>query len=527
MTKTSGTYDTAGAGTSKTVTVSLTNSDYAAVGATLLSNYTLPTAVTGAIGTVSKAPLTVTARPDAKTYDGLPYAGGNGVDYRGLVNSEAASVLGGTLVFGGSSQGAINAGQYGISAGGLTSPNYAIEYRGSTLTVKPKAVSVTGLIADNKEFDGTRNAVILNWGAAATGVGSETLELNHGSASFSDAIVGTGKTVTADGYSLANGTQGGLASNYVLTSTSAQTLANIVVGERAQTVADVQSSLNTSTLSLTGTPGSAVPGTGIGQSAEPLVSLMDRDTALDAAVITANGQRIDGSNPDGSPASQDVVQQSSAGGPAGSTRVAGQTATAGPAAANRVGGQATATGPNPRGSSTGLAGGVVGGAAGSTVNGGSSPTAAPAGTSSFRTSGLSSMPAPVPAAPVPGTAPRVSQDVFVKGFSRAVEVGTTTGGAVILATVAASDNLTRLGVTVAAGDGFGIAIPLDLFGPAAAARGAAGVQATTSSGAALPAWLSFDRSSMRLGADNVPLSGLPLTVKLAAGPGKTVEVTLK
>jgi hypothetical protein len=136
------------------------------------------------------------------------------------------------------------------------------------------------------------------------------------------------------------------------------------------------------------------------------------------------------------------------------------------------------------------------------------------------------MPAPAPAQ-VARTAPGVSQDVFVKGFSRAVEVGTTTGGAVILATVAANPNLTRLGVTVAAGDGFGIAIPLDLFGPAAAARGAAGVQATTSSGAALPAWLSFDRSSMRLGADNVPLSGLPLTVKLAAGPGKTVEVTLK
>jgi hypothetical protein len=218
--------------------------------------------------------------------------------------------------------------------------------------------------------------------------------------------------------------------------------------------------------------------------------------------------------------------QSSTGGSAGATPVARQTATTGPATANRVAGQqATTAGPNSRNSAVAAVGGMVGGPAGSTVNGSASSIAAPPGTSSFRTSGLSSMPAS--AAPVPGPVSRVSQDVFVKGFSRAVEVGTTTGGAVILATVAASTNLTRLGVTVAAGEGFGIAIPIALFGPAATARGAAPVQATTASGASLPSWLTFDRSSMRLTADNVPPSALPLTVKLAAGPGKTVEVTLQ
>jgi len=610
VTKTSGTYDTAGAGTNKTVTVSLNTSDYAANGGTLLSNYTLPTTVSGAIGTISKAPLTVTANnatrlygaanpalsaavsgfvngetsltaagfggsasvsttatgttgvgsvaitptagtltasnynfttlqngtltitkapltvtanADTKTYNGVAYSGGNGVTYAGFVNAETASVLGGALAFGGSSQGAINAGQYEISANGLTSSNYAIDYLGSTLTVKPKSVSVTGLAADNKEFDGTPTVFIRDWGTVVTGVGSETLALNHGSAAFSDSIVGTGKTVTAEGYSLANGTQGGLASNYVLTSTSAQTLANIVVGERAQSVSAVQSSLSTSTPSFSSAPGSSVPGTSTGANAVPLVNLMERERGLDTVAITVNGSRIDGGNPDGLSASQDTVP-SSTGGPAGSTSVAGQTAAGGPAAANRVAGQAAATGSNSRNAFGGPVGGTVGGTAGSAVTGAASRTAAPPGTSSFRTSGLSNMPAP--AAPVPGTAPGVSQDVYVKGFSRAVEVGTTTGGAVILATVAANANLTRLGVTVAAGDGFGIAVPLDLFG-AAAVRGAATVQATTSSGGRLPSWLTFDRSRMRLTADNVPQSGLPLTLKLAAGPGKTVEVTLK
>ena len=119
------------------------------------------------------------------------------------------------------------------------------------------------------------------------------------------------------------------------------------------------------------------------------------------------------------------------------------------------------------------------------------------------------------------------QEVFVKGASRAVDVGTTTDGAVILATVAANANLVRLGVIVAAGHGFGITIPAELFGSATSARVGPPVQATASSGGPLPPWLKFDRDSMRLTADNVPLSGLPLTIKLAASPVKTVEVTFK
>ena len=447
--------------------------------------------------TITKAPLTVTAKNDTKTYDGSPYIGGNGVEYRGFVNAESASLLRGALVYGGTSQSAVNAGQFGITASGLTSENYALTYVPSVLTVKPKGVTVSGLIADSKEFDGTRNAVILNWGTAVTGVGSESLVLNHGIATFSNPIVGSGKTVTADGYSLANGTQGGLASNYVLTSTSAQTLANIVVGERAQTVADVQSSLNTSNSSFSSTPRSAAPGAGIGESTVPLVSLMDRDNGLDAGVITVNGRRIDGGTRDRSPSPLGTMQSS----------------VTGPADTGRIVSQAAMKMPNPGDSSTGL-----------TVGSGSQ-TPTPPGTSRFSTSGLSSMPAP--GARVVGTAPRVSQDVFVRGASRAVEVGTTKGGAVILATVSASANLTRLGVTVVAGDGFDVAIPIAFFGPAAATQGAPQVQATTASGGVLPPWLNFDRGRIHLTADNVPLAGLPLTVKLASGPAKTVEVTFK
>ncbi|MDP9942461.1 two-partner secretion domain-containing protein [Ectopseudomonas alcaliphila] len=85
--------------------------------------------------TIDKAALTVTANDASKTYDGLAFTGGNGVSYSGFVNGENVGVLGGTLVYGGSAQGAVNTGSYAISSHGLTSGNYAITFVDGTLTI--------------------------------------------------------------------------------------------------------------------------------------------------------------------------------------------------------------------------------------------------------------------------------------------------------------------------------------------------------------------------------------------------------
>src|ERR1039457_3050563 len=106
----------------------------AAIGGTFsASDYTI-SYVNGAL-TVNPATLTVTANADSKIYDGLAYSGGNGVVYSGLVNNETSTVLGGALVYGGSSQGAINAGNYLITPSGLTTGNYTISYVDGALTV--------------------------------------------------------------------------------------------------------------------------------------------------------------------------------------------------------------------------------------------------------------------------------------------------------------------------------------------------------------------------------------------------------
>jgi hypothetical protein len=71
ITKTTGVYDNANAGTAKTVTVELDFADYLANDTTILSNYSLPTLLSGNIGQISKAPLIISGiKALDKAYDG-------------------------------------------------------------------------------------------------------------------------------------------------------------------------------------------------------------------------------------------------------------------------------------------------------------------------------------------------------------------------------------------------------------------------------------------------------------------------
>jgi hypothetical protein len=88
---------------------------------------------------VGKAPLLITANDAARVHDGVAYFGGNGVVYSGFVTGETAAVLGGTLGYGGGSQGAVNAGNYAITPQGLTAANYQLSFVDGTLAISPAA----------------------------------------------------------------------------------------------------------------------------------------------------------------------------------------------------------------------------------------------------------------------------------------------------------------------------------------------------------------------------------------------------
>ena len=126
----SGTFADKNAGTEKTVNITGIT-----LGGADAANYSLANDTATATADIAKAALTITALDASKPYDGQAFSGGNGVRYNGFVNGEDASVLGGSLTYGGNAQGATNTGHYVLSASGLSADNYAISYTDGALQI--------------------------------------------------------------------------------------------------------------------------------------------------------------------------------------------------------------------------------------------------------------------------------------------------------------------------------------------------------------------------------------------------------
>jgi hypothetical protein len=174
------------AGIGKTVNVS-----GLALNGTDAGNYTLTVASGTGTGTITQVPLTVTANAASKYYDSLAYSGSNGVVYSGFVGGETSAALGGALAFGGTSQGAVNAGSYVITPSGLTSSNYSISYVNGALTLLPAELTVGGsFTVANKVYDGTAAATFTSNTLTLSGlIGADSVTPNW-VASFAAAVGG-------------------------------------------------------------------------------------------------------------------------------------------------------------------------------------------------------------------------------------------------------------------------------------------------------------------------------------------------
>jgi filamentous hemagglutinin family protein len=142
-------------GNGKTVTVSGIALNGADAG-----NYNL-IASGSTMADITPASLTITAEADAKSYDGRPFAGGNGVTIDGLVNGETVADLLGTLGYGGSSQGATAIGNYMITPGGLNSANYRISFVDGLLSIKAisQASAALGGTTLEQPYDATEQTI--------------------------------------------------------------------------------------------------------------------------------------------------------------------------------------------------------------------------------------------------------------------------------------------------------------------------------------------------------------------------------
>jgi hypothetical protein len=188
----------------------------------------------------------------------------------------------------------------------------------------------------------------------------------------------------------------------------------------------------------------------------------------------------------------------------GTTSTIGFTATApsGAASGGVAQGSSTASGPTP------LA---------------ATPVAPP--TSRLRSTGLSGLPKPA-ATTVPKAPGQPSIEAFLRGASQSLQVGTSSSGAVLLATLNSNAKAPGMSVTVAPGEGFRIAIPPQLLKLLQPNGRATPLQAQAGAGP-LPNWLTFDRATLVLGAGTVPSNALPVTVRLVSANGKFADVVFQ
>jgi len=97
-----------------------------------------------------------------------------------------------------------------------------------TASIFPAELTIQNTQANDKVYDGTTEATLLQIGDLSGFIQNETVVLSNPSSSeFENKSVGTSKNVVVKGFSLSNGTNGGLAQNYVLAVDSVITTANI------------------------------------------------------------------------------------------------------------------------------------------------------------------------------------------------------------------------------------------------------------------------------------------------------------
>ena len=199
----------------------------------MASNYTISSGQTTTANITAK-PLTVSGITTSnKTYDGNTTVTLNtgGVTYTGLIGGD---VFNGTYTgaFSDKNVGTGKTVTFSSSYTGADVGNYSVTDQTSTTgNITAKALTVSGITASNKSYDGTTTAT-LGTGAVVYGglVSGDTLTGTY-SGVFDNANVGTGKTVT-----ITSSYGGADVNNYTIT-------------DQASTTADVTTKSLTATAS--------------------------------------------------------------------------------------------------------------------------------------------------------------------------------------------------------------------------------------------------------------------------------------
>ena len=165
----------------------------------------------------------------------------------------------------------------------------------ANFTITPKDVTVSGITANSKVYDGTTTATLVTTGAAFSGkVGSDALTISA-TGTFSDANAGTNKTVTLSGLTLG----GSSANDYKLASSGQQTTTTASITPAAGTLTFNTTAVNktygdatfqnTGTVNGDGTVGYSSNASGVATvSTDGTVTIKGVGTAVITASVTGN-----------------------------------------------------------------------------------------------------------------------------------------------------------------------------------------------------------------------------------------------
>ena len=198
---TTGTFATKQVGTGKTVT--LTGTTYGGADA---GNYTFTDQSSTTAAITAKALAIDLQGQGTRVYDGTTTILLNSVtpSLTGVVSGDTVNVATGNVtgfldknagtnkavIYSGFGLSGADAGNYELSTGSAS----------STASITPKAVTVSGLTAANKVYDGTTSATVAHSGATFTGlVAGDTVTASGTIGIFADALVGVAKPVTLTG----------------------------------------------------------------------------------------------------------------------------------------------------------------------------------------------------------------------------------------------------------------------------------------------------------------------------------------
>ncbi|MDP3652968.1 MAG: YDG domain-containing protein, partial [Rhodoferax sp.] len=216
----SGQFDNKNAGTAKTVALA---SSYSGAD---VGNYSISGQGSTTASVTPKA-LTVSGITAAdKVYDGdvgAAVSTANAV-YAGLVGGDAL-VVAASGTFDNKNAGTAKTLALASSYSGADVGNYSISGQGATTaSVTPKALTVSGITAADKVYDGTMAAAVSTANALYTGLlGGDNLSVASANGNFADKNVGTGKTVTVSNFVLGGADASNYSFNGLVTTTASVT----------------------------------------------------------------------------------------------------------------------------------------------------------------------------------------------------------------------------------------------------------------------------------------------------------------